>query len=102
MTMGRIIRNGQGFEFVELDELEQDEIIRHAIDRNLNLYMRVEKAVQEHLLSRHIHDPSGLQRQIALAIFEAVAVRINALLRSQFSRKIHWTKEGHADPSSVV
>ncbi|MFH1373248.1 MAG: hypothetical protein ABII79_05590 [bacterium] len=94
MTMGRIIRNGDGFEFVELDELEQDEIIRCAIDRNLNLYTRVEKSVQEHLLATHMHDPSDLQRQLALAIFEVVAVRANVLLRSELSRKIHWTKEG--------
>ena len=93
MSIGRIIKNGRGFEFVELDELEQESVIGTAIQRNLSLYMRIEKAVSDFLLKRHILDPHGLQQRLSLVIFEAVAVKSGMLLHAELCRKIRIIKE---------
>ena len=101
MTIGRIIRNGDGFQFIELDEIEQEEVLRSLIDRNLNLFVRIDKAVSDFLLSRHIVDPQGIQQRITLAIFETVAIRSATMLHGELNRKIRLAKEDQASPDPV-
>lgn len=92
MTYGRIIKNGDKYKYIELSDSEQLEILDDLIQKNLALFAKIDKSVSDFLFERHILDPRGIQHEISLKIFEAMAIHSYTMLKIGLDKKIRNMK----------
>jgi len=91
--LGKIIRNGKGFEFCELTETETHETLKNLEIFNTFSFLRIMSLVKLHsgnilrkLTERQLVD-------IALAIFEQSAIKGFPVLHAALTRKVSIVKE---------
>ena len=92
MVLGRIVRNGKDYEFVELDLAEAGKAIDVTIETNLVVWRLVRKKVQEHLEE---NGPGLTERQkftLCCKMFNACALKSYTALATELDRKVFVTK----------
>jgi hypothetical protein len=93
MSLGRIVKTNGRFEFVELTEDEQYAAISEAISKNLSLFYKTAVEVGDYLKSNELTQLYEHACQIALAVFNAVAVKGFTVLDTALAKKINGIKE---------
>jgi hypothetical protein len=93
MALAKIIRGTNGFQLVELTEDEQYAAISEAISKNLSLFYKTAVEVGDYLKSNELTQLYEHACQIALAVFNAVAVKGFTVLDTALAKKINEIKE---------
>ncbi len=91
--LGKIIRNGKGFEFCELTETETYETLKNLEIFNTFSFLRIMNLVKLHSgnILRNLSERQLLD--IALAIFQQSAVRGFPVLHAALTKKVSIAKE---------
>ena len=94
-ALGRIIRspNGNGFQFVELDQSRQQEIIDKTIEANLEILKKCIKAVCQWYRKNGLTAFGDYEKDFIVALYDSVSLRISTLMSAELSRQIRAIKE---------
>lgn len=93
MALGKIVKTNGKFEFIELTDDEQYAAISEAISKNICLFNKCRVDVGSYLMKHKLEDCYRDQVQIALAVFNAVAMKGFTVLDTALSRKISDLKD---------
>ena len=96
MTVGRIIKNANGFERVTLTDEELQEVLKDLREKNLTLYKGCfEDAMGMAFKKPSLLGPAELQvaAQIAGALFEKQAASAETAMNSKLEAKVFYLKE---------
>ncbi len=96
MSIGRIIRNSNGFERVTLTDEELQEILRDLREKNLELYESCFKdAMNVGFRKPSLLGPQELHvaTEIAGALFDKQAISLETAMNSKLDEKIFYLKE---------
>jgi hypothetical protein len=96
MEVGRIIRNGNGFEWVALTEKDEQEIRTEVRERNLAIYRRCltdARALVVRGPTLLTADDMKLIVRVAAGLFEKEGIDCWAALAGLLQRKVFWMKE---------
>ena len=92
MSLGKIVKNNGKFEFVELTEDEQYAVISEAISKNICLLHKTAVQVGEYLKEYDLTQLYEHAFEIALAVFNAVAIKGFTAMDTALSKKINDIK----------
>lgn|GEM_PF-3779203 len=102
-TIGRIIKNGNGYELIELDLADVGKAVDDTVDLNLLIWHRciikAEKFCRELSDVRNAVDPL----ELAKTLFAASSIKLYTELEAKLVRRVHLAKNGQGslDPVSV-
>jgi hypothetical protein len=93
-TLGRIVRNGSnGFGLVELDQVKQDQLVDLAIQKNLEILQKCVKNVHLWLIKNNMHAIYEHQLELALAVYQAVCLKVSSLWALELARQVRAVKQ---------
>jgi hypothetical protein len=92
MALGRIVRNGRIFDFVELDIAEVGRAIDEAIDINLPIWQVVVRKVKKFADGQQPKLAGNEVDSLCDRIFKACCVRSYPILITELDRKVHVAK----------
>jgi hypothetical protein len=93
MSLGRIVKTNGKFEFVELDETEQVDVINEVISKNLAIFSNCVETTYEFMKKWYPFQVDDKFMDVALAIFNAVAIKGFTVLDTELRKKISAIKE---------
>jgi len=100
MTLGRIIRNGKGFEYVELDLGETGKAIDDTAELNLLIWRRCFAMAEEFCSKTNNGETAIGALELAKLLFTAASVKLYTELDSELSRKVHLAKNDQGNKNS--
>ncbi len=95
--LGKIIRNGHGFEFVEMDQQSLNNCIDRLIEANLVILRKCYAKTGEFAFASGLSEltRNGIFAQVVLAMFDACAVRSFTAMNTELVRQVHLAKNGN-------
>lgn len=94
MALGRIVRNGRIFDFVELDIAEIGRAMDEAIDINLLIWQVVIRKVKKFAEKQQPKLADNEVNALCDRIFKACCVRSYPILVTELDRKVYVAKNG--------
>lgn len=94
MSLGRIVKVGGEFEWVELSETEEVDVLRELISKNIALFDMVRKQVNGYLVKSGLVDWFDDETEITLAVLNAVAIKNFTEMSATLDKKISDLKDG--------
>lgn len=93
MALGKIIKTNGNYEFVELDDSELGNAIADAVAKNIGLFFNIQEKVNRYLQKQGCKFLRDDDFQIAIAVFNAVALKGFTALDTALAKKINEIKE---------
>ena len=93
MTLGKIAKVNGKFEFIELDESEQADVINEVISKNLAIFSNCVEKTYEFMKKWYPFQVEDKFMDVALAVFSAMAIKGFTAMDTALSKKVNEIKE---------
>lgn len=90
--LGRIIRNGNQYEVVELDQVKQQQLIDKTIEVNLEILRKCIKAVCQWYRKNGLTAWGDYEREFIIATYNAVCMKVSTVMALELAKEVRQVK----------
>ena len=93
MSLGRIVKTNGKFEWVELNESEQIDVINETVSKNLAILDKCVDETYKFMKKWYPFQAEDRFMDVALAVFNAMAIKGFTAMDTALCKKINYIKE---------